>query len=302
VCMQYLAELHRMRPGPVLHGALERGFRFLSYFAHPDGSFGGLYGSRNTRYCYPAGPASSRAIPEAAALASFLRRSVAEQRTVTLAAMDDANLVPMFNSYCWAAGVDAAGGEPPPRPCSSDGPWQKLFHGAGLLVDRGRDHYTIVSWHKGGVCYHYPVRGTPVIDAGVVARAADGRLYSTQGYDTANPLVTGAGRVEIRARFSEMRRRVPRPWQFIVLRLLNLTLMRLAPFRQWIKGALVRMLITGGGRLEGANLRVIALGERVSITDRREGTPADLSPLAPAPFSAIHMASQGYWQAQDDAE
>jgi len=306
LCLQYLADLHRARPDLGLREYLERAFRFLWHFAHPDGSFGGLYGSRNTRFYYPAAALLVDGIPEAAALALRMRRSIAELRTVTLASMDDANLIPMFNSYCWAAALEekyAHGTARQQLPCDSDGAWRRVFPGAGLLVDRGKSHYTIVSWHKGGVCCHFPSGGSPVTDPGVAARAADGRIYSTQGYDAGNGVHIENDRIEIRARFSEMRRQLPCPWKFIVLRALNVSVMRFTPFRERIKQALVRLLITGGRTLSGHNRRVIAFGERISISDESEDIPAGLSRIEPANvFSAIHMASQGYWQAQDDSE
>jgi len=104
LCLYYLADLHLMRPDLDILESLQRSIKFLWHFAHPDGSFGGLYGSRNTRFYFPAGiEALASEIPEANALATFMRRSINRHTTVTLAAMDDSNLIPMFNSYCWAA-------------------------------------------------------------------------------------------------------------------------------------------------------------------------------------------------------
>ena len=69
--------------------SLQRSLAFLWHFAHPDGSFGGHYGSRNTRFYYPAGIASlATAAPEAAALDHFMRQSVAIHRVVTLDTME----------------------------------------------------------------------------------------------------------------------------------------------------------------------------------------------------------------------
>ena len=44
-------------------------------------------------------------IPEAGALADFMRKSIASHTTVTLETMDESNLIPMFNSYCIASGA-----------------------------------------------------------------------------------------------------------------------------------------------------------------------------------------------------
>ena len=50
LCTYYLADVHRMRPNFDLADPLRESVRFLWHFAHPDGSFGGIYGSRNTRF------------------------------------------------------------------------------------------------------------------------------------------------------------------------------------------------------------------------------------------------------------
>ena len=104
LCTYYLADLHRTCPGWDLLEPLRQSIRFLHYFAHPDGSFGGLYGSRCTRFYYPAGVlALGDDVPEAQALANFMETSIAQHRTVTLSAMDEPNFIPMFNAYTWAA-------------------------------------------------------------------------------------------------------------------------------------------------------------------------------------------------------
>jgi hypothetical protein len=135
----------------------------------------------------------------------------------------------------------------------------------------------------------------------VVVQLSNGRVYSTQAYNADNPVVINKFQLDVRARFSEMHKQVPRPWQFIVLRVLNVSFMRLSLFREWVKRALVKMLITGQATISGCNHRVIVLGEQISISDRLQDTPPSLSLLETrVPFSAIHMASQGNWQIQDD--
>ena len=57
-------------------------------------------------YCfyYPAGVlALSPEIEEAASMAVFMEASISDQRTVSLSAIDEPNLIPMFNAYAWAA-------------------------------------------------------------------------------------------------------------------------------------------------------------------------------------------------------
>ncbi len=305
LCTHYLADLHRRRPDLNLAEPLQKSLRFLWHFAHPDGSFGGLYGCRNTRFFFPGGiEALATEIPEAAALAGFMRRSIAARSTVTLDVMDEPNLVPMFNSYCWAASanrLDSADGRA--LPAQEKAAMRTVFEEAGVLVDRGPKHYTIVSLHKGGVCCHFPADddGT-LVDAGVVVRKG-GRLYSTQALQPENAVEVNGDTVVVRAQFTAMRKQLPTPFQFWVLRLCCLTLMRIRFIREWIKKALVAYLITGGRKLPAWNRRTIRFGEKLSIEDTLEGETDSLERVeVERPFSAIHMAGQGYWQRQDESQ
>ena len=53
---------------------IRRSIKFLQYFAHPDGSFGGHYGSRCTKFYYPSGILSmAQEIPEALVLDKYMQ-------------------------------------------------------------------------------------------------------------------------------------------------------------------------------------------------------------------------------------
>ena len=94
LCTYYLSDVHKNDPTLGLKEPLRNSIQFLWHFAHPDGSFGGLYGSRCTRFFYPAGIEALRfEIPEAAALADFMYESIGKQTVCTLIGMDESNLM-----------------------------------------------------------------------------------------------------------------------------------------------------------------------------------------------------------------
>jgi hypothetical protein len=305
LCTYYLAALHRLRPGWGIREPLARSIVFLSHFIHPDGSLGGLYGSRNTRFHYPAGlEFLADDIPEAAAIAAFMRSSVANQTVVTLAAMDEPNLMPMFNAYCWAAAVTAAGRpvppQAPPLPCHTPGSWRRRFDEAGLLVDKGPDHYTVVSWHKGGVVSHFRP-GSRRLDAGVLLKDHKGGQHSSQAFQPDNEVSLDGDCLTVTAPLCAVRMESPTPIKFFLLRLFCLTVFRSARLGNLVKRALVRHLITARKPTGLILRRVIRLGPELSIEDRLQGCATGFQRLEPVrPFSAIYMASQGYWQRQDD--
>ena len=52
LCLHYLVDAHLKSRALNLSEPIAKSIRFLQYFAHPDGSFGGHYGSRCTRFYY----------------------------------------------------------------------------------------------------------------------------------------------------------------------------------------------------------------------------------------------------------
>ena len=88
-----------LNPDPAFKSALGRAVEFLSWFVHPDGSFGGEYGSRRTAVYYPGGIALlADEFPLAAAMTSRMMASISQGHTVTLHDIDIGNLAPLLQS------------------------------------------------------------------------------------------------------------------------------------------------------------------------------------------------------------
>ena len=305
LCTCYLADVHRLRPDWQLLEPLRRSVQFLWHFAHPDGSFGGLYGSRCTRFYFPAGVlALGDEIPEAAALAAFMAKSIFCQHVATLSCIDEPNLTPTFNAYCWAAALasKSSGAQLnslPEIPALQREPMRLYFDKAGLLIDRGEDHYSVVANYKGGVVYHYVSGKPPVINAGVLVRNSKGRFGSSQGYSHAE-LKNDDGLLTIIASIYPMPKQRPGPWQFLTLRLMCLSIFRIPILREYTKQLLVRMLIKGSSPWPLINRRTLRLGKNLEIYDEMELPLGYELVNLTNDFVAIHMASQGYWQLQDE--
>ncbi len=308
LCMHYLADVHRMRPDLNLTHSLAKSIEFLAHFAFPDGSFGGNFGSRNTRFYYPSGiEYLKKEIPAASALARFMSKSIGRNNTVTLAAMDEPNLIPMFNSYCWAASIAAKengsleSDEQIPQ-INHQKTYRYTFKEAGLVVDKAVNRYTVISWNKGGVIYNYDFEKKAMeIDCGLILKSKSGKLFSTQAYNIKNKFEITENEMVVQAIFNEMHKQLPTPLQFIVLRLMALTIMKNARLGNFIKNILVRILITNKKSCKVSNTRRIEMGSKLAIVDSQKGEVNKFSLIKPeSPFSAIHMASQGYWQIQDD--
>lgn len=304
LCTYYLADIYINRPDLMDINKLKKSIVFLSYFAHPDGSFGGIYGCRNTRFFYPSGLVElAKFISEANSLSAYMSKSITEHRTIPLICIDDPNIIPMFNSYCRAAvaSINKAENDKNINPL----PFSFLenhvhFPEAGIIVDGGKSHYTLISTHKGGVTMHFKKEKLANYDAGVVVKNKLGRLGSSQGYSSRNSVSIKNRRVEIKSKITKMNKRLPRPVEFILLRILALTVFRFSFLRENIKRFLVRILITGEKSWSMTNTRNIFLGENLTITDTLSLPKGYERINIEGTFVPIHMASRGYWQIQDE--
>lgn len=308
LCLTFLAHLYRAQPNADLLASVDRSLTFLAHFAHPDGSFGGAYGARNTRFVYPSGIVCfAQHLPLARSLSQFIERSVARMDTVPLASIDTGNLANAFNSYCQAAAChltddNAAPTVGLPSLPSAGPPGRTIFDEAGLICERGVRHYTIVNWKKGGVTYHFREGELAFVDSGVLLQDKAGRLASTQSWRDDNGVELRADRIEITAPLIQTTCHAPTPFQFIVLRLLCVTLLRFGPINAAFKRILVRYLNDRQKNIGIDNVRTIEFGADLIIDDHMQFKRGWCrSNTAGTPFHAIHMASQGYWQKNDDA-
>ena len=106
LCMYYLAQIYAVEPGEGLGKGLADSLQFLQYFIHPDGTFGGEYGSRRTEIFYPGGIAPlANNFPLAAAIQEKMVPSIEKGTTVTLADVDMGNTAPLLSNFILAESV-----------------------------------------------------------------------------------------------------------------------------------------------------------------------------------------------------
>lgn len=303
LCLHYLSCLDELRPDLELRPWLEQGVRFLSYFVHPDGSFGGCYGSRRTRFYYPTcAEYLASEVPIAARMSSFMRQSIEDRSTVGLASMDAPNLIPMFNSYARSAVLLVQGGRPVEHalPCQDAGFEGFDFPEAKLLVRATLDHYTVIGLGLGGVVQSYSRDGgSKCIDCGTVFEDQN-RHYSTQTEDPEQTFYEQGGGLVISLHPTPILSRSPAPWEFLILRVLCMTVMRIPCLRDRIKQMMAGMLLTRKKFYPRRILRRIDLGGALATVkggwaDGKAGPELRSGGF----FKSIYMASAGYWQKGD---
>ncbi len=304
-CTTQLAQLHYLRSDLKLGKSLSKSLSFLTYAAHPDGSFGGSYGSRNTRFLLPGGvELLSKENENASALSVFAQNGIAHNNFVTLECIDTGNLVPFFNDYALAALAKHNQQKPTglkdlPYSCDKGRLW---FPKAGWLVDSGAKHYSLINFKRGGACVHFK-EGRRYYDApGIVARDSRGKLFSTQvgGIDSVSTIRPYDDSLSVQFPLYIVKRPTPGAINFIVLRLMSLTFFKFLFLGNIIKRLLVKYLVKPKSKSIGVVHRKYNFGKDFSIEDNISSSH-ELHVLKNIRhFSATHMASQGYWQKGDD--
>jgi hypothetical protein len=230
--------------------------------------------------------------------------SISKNHTVTLSAIDEPNLIPMFNAYVLAAIIQKEKTHVlvGTVPAQSNQPFRKWFPEAGILIDRGLSHYSIVSTNKGGVVYHFVENKQVLIDTGIVVSNSRGRLGSSQGYSLDNLISWSGDQLEIKSNITSMTKKISGPFQFLIIRLLSLTLFRFRFIREQFKKILVTLLVSKRKIWPVKIKRKILLGKNLDIEDFVELKKGYCIVPKPGKFISIHTASQGYWQIQDEKE
>lgn len=141
-----LASLDAMSPELDLHASLTSAVRFAAEFIHPDGSYGGEYGCRNTYNFFPHGfELVGRFLPEALSVNDRFLEGLANGLAPCYA--DDHGIGHHTWSYllAWRDFVEKRP-SPPLRP---EG--RRVFPEAGLLIERREGLEIYVALNKGGV-------------------------------------------------------------------------------------------------------------------------------------------------------
>ena len=299
LAIYYLADIYRMRPDNGFLLKLMKSIEFLQFFVHPDGSFGGIYGSRNTRFYFPSGMEFLSTLSEtASAISHRMRNSIANNSVITLSCIDDGNLIPMFNSYAWSATINL---NPTKQtlPCDNQ-PFTKHFNNCGILIDRGRKHYSIINYSKGGVVYHFVDGLIKNLDCGVLLENKKGIQFSTQNWRN-NKVNLCEKSIKIDVCIERSNRQKNSPYKQLILRILCLSIMRNLQLREFVKKLMVQILITKKSKPVGMNTRLIQLGQNLSIVDKISiNRMPSMKKLDIKSFICIHMASQGYFQRSDN--
>lgn len=300
LCMHYLAQVYRIKPSEALRRALEKSLGFLKYFAHPDGTFGGEYGSRRTEVYYPGGIALlAGEFPVAASLHKFMLTSIETGNTVTLTDIDMGNTAPLLNSTILALERESLLIGTLPLPFQEELE-DKEFSKAGIAIRSRRNYYLILGASNGGVAKVFNKKSGRLVfdDCGAYGVTERGGKLTTQSTCLDNPLQMDNNSLECESNFYPIKNSYPNTFNYLILRLMNLTLMRIGFLNEMMKKLMVSVLVKNSSKINMSRKRVIKLNpQSMEITDTITNSgKIRLKSLAQGfKFSAIHMASARYF-------
>ena len=305
LCMYYLAHIYEKNPTPELHHSLEKAVHFISHFLHPDGTFGGEYGARRTAIFYPGGVAIlSKEFPLAYSITLAMFSSISKGNTVNLQDVDMGNFAPLLSNYICAvdASNQAQNKSAPALPREKE----KLiadFPKAGIYLRGTKSYYAVLGVSNGGVLKIFDKeRKESVWDgSGYIGKLSNRKLVSTQATLLGRSSTFSEEEISLKSDFYAVLHSLPTPFKFLLLRILNLSLMRSLWLGNLVKRILVKLLIGGKHTVELTLKRTVFFEDKqVIIKDYLAKSPTlKLEWLKFGhKFVSIHMASSRYYDGQ----
>jgi len=290
--------LDRLEPAPRrrCEALCHRSAAFLDRLILPDGTLYAMFGSRNTAIVHPSGiEYMALHWPERfAGLAFRVRESIRTGRAILPMHLEFDNFVRLFDDF-----IDAQRCYEQNRILSptEDGPAPFHLDGAGLTMTR-TDNVRVYCHHKyGGAVAVYRQDALLCKDAGLLFERADGRCFGARNVLSPSTLQRRDERTTtVCTELFESLHRELTPLRLVVLRLLNLTVLRVGWFADRFRTLIVRSMITGRPRrghgtvtrrvtVDAASLR-IEDECRLAFVPRRVGRRTELN--------LFHMASSRY--------
>ncbi len=299
VSIALLAKLHKKSQDESLIEPMRRAIEFAHHFMHPDGSYAGEYGSRNTYHFYPHGfEYMASRMPEAAWVAeTFLQRALPERRRYY---NEDNRMISHYVLYWMHAWLDYA---PERRGTLSENrePFIKWFPQAGILVRKTDSYYAICNATKGGVVKVYDLEGPLYSDTGVMAQTTDGTTLVSHLVDDehAYQVDPATGTVRVSGKLSKRRYPLSSPVKQMLFRGMNLSVGRFGA--HMVRSILQKVLITGKPRTEVRFERTLVLGDDdvtvddvLDLSDASDVTVAEI--MAGSDATSIYVANSNTFQ------
>ncbi|MCP3931233.1 MAG: hypothetical protein GY705_19280 [Bacteroidetes bacterium] len=304
LCTYYLFCIYEITEDDRLFRSLGKSASFLKYFVHPDGTIGGLYGSRNTEVYYPGGVIGlANVIDDFALISSLLQRGNEINHHILPQSVDSGNFIPLLNSYAVAV-LKYEQSKEKIEDVQATAPYlnkfSKNFKDAGIYLQSTKKYHAILNYKKGGTIKIFDKKTSKIDseDGGVFGKLKGGKRFSTQQIDNGIKF----DKLVIKTFFYAISERYMTPFSSIIIRIFSMTLFRSIALGNLFKKHIVKLLMTGKNKIDGKVTRRFELLEDKIIVHESIIRPKGCVFIKHiGKCRAIHMASSGYFLPQDES-
>lgn len=296
LCTQYLSTIYQKTKDEKLKKSLDKSIVFLYHFVHPDGSIGGLYGSRNTEVYYPGGLVTLNSISKYSFHVNLaLKRGIENGFAIMPQDIDADNYIPLLNSYASAALFEnkfsIKGDNLKPFYVGKN---KRNFKEAGIEVFSNKNYFSILNYKKGGTLKVFNlINGKCEYDSGGILYKKNKIILTSQRY---NKLIIKDFDDTFKTHLYYYKEKYPSLFQTILIRIMSFTIFRSSWVLELFKRVIVKLLITNK-RKSKISLKIDVRYQEKNIEIRYK-FPQNLKKenlYLGYKFTAIHMASSGYF-------
>ncbi len=169
--LYYLSIFYEKTGDTALIKPLEQIIGFISYFVHPDLSFGGEYNSRDTTFYIPTGfEVLASEIPLARKIGDLYLNALEREKILAPYSEDDRYVCYDLYRYLQAYDFYKKNGKKAILPFEKEDNLFKFFSEAKLLVVKINDYYSLIGGSKGGIIkiFDIPKRKLVYSDCGII--------------------------------------------------------------------------------------------------------------------------------------
>lgn len=312
--LRYLAKCAVLLDRTELWDVAHRAAGFIEAVLMPDGSIHPMLGARSTALLYPSG-IELLAVRDRRheGLAARVREAWSHGRVPLPSWLDFANAIRLADDAfdAWRIVSEQENEVKRETECCNKDESETSFANAGISVFRSRDRFVYIGYRLGGVVVIYERKNN---DEWVLQYEDSGYLLRVPGSDkrwlTRMPnsgilVECSANRLLIKSVFCRSLHEDLTPWRFLVLRMLNLTVLRFQWFGDFFRKKIVGRLVNSRREIPVVLLREISvLRDRVSISDIVGDHRGISNKMRGELFrcrrlTGTHMASSRYFQEQE---
>lgn len=188
VTLDYLAKYYEKSGDERAYNMLEKAVTFISYFIHPDGSSGGEYGNRNTKYLMPAGiHILTKYFDNARYVLTQYYKGLDKGTQPGLNCFDDRYFSFFFAPNYIEAAVLSKSLEENSFQYNEKtfNVYSHIFSQAGIVVKKTTDYYLVCNFKKGGVIKLFNKDGELLYsDSSYFVKFKDNKVASSQRLTT----------------------------------------------------------------------------------------------------------------------